>query len=459
MPMMEDWVIVTPERMAGRTTVTVIVQDVLALAHPYDLQRTTRGRTIQVGVRIDGRLITLNPDQHIVVVGKTGSGKTGMCNDLFGELTLIDVATGLPGLVWVGGLKKIYDLVGQWLDVHLGTDRPLPFDWVVQGQADTLDLLVTAIEEAERRQALPHAQRGGLEKIWVFIEEVPVFLCDTTTKVWFRGRWWTASELYAEARQTTKSAGIYLVDLAQQFTNAMYGDHASAIKANAGAMILMQSTNGDERSEMFGKGGAAMGDLYNPGEFYLRDAAAPVRGKGFYLQEMDVRLERQHDGPTVEEVSMARSELARAREGRPDVVAGEAYANRPRRMTQEFQDYLRGVWPMKELEAAPVRTELTPAEQVAQLVAEMDSVGIVAARPTVVSVPAKGPSLMDRIVDLVTAAEEPLTAGQVLGELHAEGDQRGRGSVDNALLALKKSGRLAWSDGRYSVSSHVSSHV
>lgn len=462
MPMMEDWVIVTPERMAGKTTVTVIVEDVLALAHPYPLSSDPRGRLVRLGVRIDGQQILLNPDQHIVIVGKSGSGKSSMFNVLLAELTLPDEVTGLPGRVWIGGRKKIYDLIGQWLDVHLGTDNALPFDWVVQGQEDTLDMLVTAIEEAERRQSLPHAQRSGLDKIWVCIEEVPTFLRDTTTKVWFRGRWWVASELYAEARMTTKSAGIYLVDLAQQFTNAMYGDDASAIKANAGALILMQSTNGDERSEMFGKGGAAMGDLYNPGEFYLRDRGAPERGKGHYLQEMDARLERRHDGPDIEQVSMVRSALAARRDALPDVVAGEAYATRPQRMTQEFQDYLRGVSGMKELGAAPVRTELTAAEEVEQMVAEMDAgldVRVEPARPTLVSVPAKATSLVDRIVDLVTAANEPLAAGQVLDALHAEGDQRGRGSVDNALLALKKSGRLVWEDGRYSVSSHVSSHV
>lgn len=464
-PMMADWVIVTDEREAGMRQVTVINCDVFALAHPYPLeQRRTRGARVLLGVRIDGLPITLNPRQHIALVGKTGSGKTGTANELFAELMLIDEVTGLPGRVWVGGRRKIYDLVGQWLGCHLGSDRPLPFDWVVQGQADTLEMLVTAVTEAQRRHALPHAERAGLEDIWVWIEEVSSFLRDTTMKAWFSGRWYTASELYAEARQTTKSAGIFLVDLAQQFTNAMYGDEASSVKANVGAMILMQSTNGDERGEMFGKGGAAMGDLYNPGEFYLRDGAAPVRGKTLYIQEMDARMSALHDGPNVVDVSMARSAMLAAMPARPDVIAGEAYAARPKTMTQEFHDYLRGVSERKELEAAPVRPELSIAEQVAALVAGMDDEPPAEASPrpavTVVAPAAARPARTDRIVALVEAAGEPMTIAAIMAALHADGDEVTRGALDNALSGLVARGRLTRATGGlYAVSSHVSSHV
>jgi hypothetical protein len=462
--MMADWVVVTDEREAGMRQVTVITCDVLALAHPYPLeQRRTRGARVLAGVRIDGLPITLNARQHVALVGKTGSGKTGTANCLFAELTLPDEVTGLPGRVWVGGRRKIYDLVGQWLDCHLDTDRPLPFDWVVQGQEDTLDMLVTAMTEAQRRQALPHAERAGLEDIWVWIEEVASFLRDTSVKAWFSGRWYTASELYAEARQTTKSAGIFLVDLAQQFTNAMYGDEASSVKANVGAMILMQSTNGDERGEMFGKGGAAMGDLYNAGEFYLRDGAAPVRGKSLYIQEIDARMAALHDGPNVVDVSMARSAMLAAMPSRPDVIAGEAYAARPRTMTREFHEYLRGVAAMKELAAAPVRPELSIADQVRELVATMDDEVAVfeqALAPPMRLAPVKPPPRTDRIVALLTAAGGPMATADIMAALHAEGDLVERGPLDNTLSALAGKQRVRRvSDGVYAVSSHVSSHA
>lgn len=440
-PMMADWVKITRERLAGITTVTVVMVDVHAMAFPYPLEgRTHRGPKAQLGLQIDARPVEYNLRQHLALVGNTGSGKTTALAVLIGEATLPEEEGGpLPRLI-VGGCRKVYDLVGQWFDPFLPSldpdrpnplaDLPLPFE-AVNGFDDTLAKLVEVMDEALRRQNLPHADRVGLHDIYLAIDEIPTFLTHPGQVQW-QGRWWTASDLYAEGRRILRSAGIFLIDLAQQWSNAMYGEAASSIKHNSQALMLMRSMNGDERGDMFGKGGAAMGDLYQPGQFYLRDAAAPITGKTFYIQEMDARLDRRHDGPTVADVAIAR---ARLRAQRGDYSTGQ--------MTHDHRDYLRGVGAYAP--SGDTTAPASPTDEIRALAAEIE-----AARPPAPAAvmppapaPVKPPTRADRIVALVQDHGAAMQRGQIHQALHDAGDPVSWEMLDKELGKLYRSGRLA----------------
>ncbi|HEY3478574.1 MAG TPA: hypothetical protein VGL02_06685 [Streptomyces sp.] len=426
-PMMADWVHVTRERLAGVTTVTVLMVDAHSMAFPYPLERTHRAGRALLGLQVDARPVEYNPRQHLALVGPTGSGKSGALNVLLAEVTLPDEPDGpLPEVV-VGGCRKVYDLVGQWFDPFLTpdlADLPLPFR-AVNGFRDTLNTLVELLDEAMRRQGLPHAERAALHDIYLAIDEVPVFLTHPGQVQW-QGRWYSASALYAEGRQTLRSAGIFLIDLAQVWSNAMYGDAAPVIKKNAPALMLMRSMDGDERGDMFGRGGADLGHLYQPGQFYLRDGAAPIQGKTFYLQEADARMRRLHDGPSIGDVAVAR---ARMRAARGDYSTG--------RMSTDLRDYLRGTG-----EDAERRDEgvLSVREQVGQLLAELEA-GAPAVQPVQAEAPrpVKPPTWADRIVELVAAAEEPVAPKQILAGLPGLTESM----MHKQLGMLRKSGRLS----------------
>ncbi len=453
-PIQRGWVQINEGTFAGEVMVTVTTQDVLALAHPYRLVEAPlpAGSPITIGVQIHGDDVSLNPYQHGLLIGSTGSGKTSLVNVAAGELMR------LRGRRWLGGAEKVYDLAGQWLDPHLDTTNDLPWQVVVEGQDDTLSLLAAAMDEARYRQNLPHADRRGLDPLWVVIEELPRFLKDRSRRIWWEGRWYVATELYAHAMRTCGSAGVYLWGLAQEYANAMFGDDAASIKANTGFTILLRSKNGDERSRAFGAGAAKLPNLWHSGEFYIQDGGDPYRAKGFYIQETDARMTRRHDGPTLTEVSLSRSRLvAHLTQGRT-APPNEFLQARPTRMTLAFQDYLRGVG--RPVNAAPDRLELEAAREVDTLFAELErGAAPCAPAPAPEAAPAGTVARTDRIVALVAASDEAMTVPRIWAALRAEGDDVTRGTLDNTLSKLAASGRLVRpGEGLYGVSSHVSSH-
>lgn len=426
-PMMSDWVHVTRERLAGITTVTVLLADTQQIAFPYPLHRTSRGKHALVGMQVDARPVEYNLRQHLALVGKSGSGKSAALNVLLAEMLLPETEGGpIPDVV-VGGVRKVYDLVGQWFDPFLTPDLtglPLPFR-AVNGFRDTLDRLVWMMDEATRRQGLPHSDRAGLPDVYLVVDEIGTFLNHPGTVRW-RGRVYTVSGLYAEGRTLLRSAGMFLVDLAQLWANSMYGEAAGTIKKNAPALMLMQSTDGDERGDMFGAGGAALGHHYLPGQFWLRDGAAPIAGRTFYLQELDARMQRLHDGPSIADVAVAR---ARLRAERGDFSTGH--------MTPQLRDYLRGVG-----EHAPVEEPEQPsvADRTRQFLAELE-----APRPAAEQVvvpepgPVKPPTWAEQIVGVVQAADRPLAPQEIRAALPGLSEDM----LFKKLRELKTRGHLA----------------
>jgi DNA-binding transcriptional ArsR family regulator len=435
------WVRIQETEYPGLVRATIALEDIFAKPLKYELNNELlpRGSHITIGTQVHGEPVMLNPYQHMVICGATQSGKTSLVNVVIAELLR------LPGRVQVCGKEKIYDIAGQWLDPHLGTDNDLPLDWVVQGLGDTLKMLASAMLEARWRQNLDHHDRVGIDPLWVVVEEAPAVLNDRDLTVNVEGHEYFASELAAHNTRTTTSSEVYFVFLAQEYDNAMFGDAAASIKANSNAVMIMRSRAGDERSRAFGRGGAAMPNLHHPGEFYIQDGAEPYAGKAPYIQEADPRKPRLHNGPTLAEVSIARSQLVAARSQGRMAPPSTDYAERPKRMTDEYRKYLQA---KRSLPAAgststqaPVLTAADPVSQVDAAIAAMEAqldqrdsrrLHIVDSEP-------KQPGPRQQIADLVREAGREMSRAEIIAALEDVSES----SIDNHLSELVRQGRLA----------------
>jgi hypothetical protein len=437
-PIKKRWVRIQETEYPGQVRATIALEDIFAkpLKYPLNNEMLPRGSHITIGTQVHGEPVTLNPYQHIVICGATQSGKTSLVNVVIGELLR------LPGRVQLGGCEKVYDIAGQWLDPHLGTDNDLPLDWVVQGQGDTLKMLANAMLEARWRQNLDHHDRVGIDPLWVVLEEAPATLNNRSMTVTVDGHEYFASELAAHNTRTTTSSEVFFVFLAQEYDNNMFGDAAASIKANSNAVIIMRSRSSDERSRAFGRGGAAMPHLHHSGEFYILDAADPYAGKAPYIQEADPRKPRLHDGPTLAEVSTARSKLVAERSQGRTAPPSPDYAERPKRMTDDYRKYLQAKrsLPTSGATGNPAITAADPASQVdaaiAAMEAELDQRD--ARRLHVVDAEPKQPGPRQQIADLVLEAGREMTRKEILAAL----DEVSESSIDNHLSELVKQGKL-----------------
>lgn len=438
------WVRIQSTKRPGRVLVTIAAEDIMAKPLPYELVTTLArpDEPLKLGSQIHGDPATLEfGTKHGVICGPTGSGKTGLVNVLLAEITR------RPGRVYVCGVEKVYDLVGQWYDVHLDTDNELPFQTVV-GIDDTLQLLAEVYYEARRRQNLPHHERANLEPWTVFIEEAPAVLNNNDRVIEIEGRRYNASGLVAHDKRTILSSEMTITELSQEFDNAMFGDAAASIKGNSGYKILMRSQSGDERSRALGKGGAALPDLDHAGEMYIKDVGDPYAAKSQYINEMHANKKRLHEGVDIATVSLARSALVPARARGP---LSPWMAALPTRMTPEYREYLQG---RRSLPTnAPVARPAIEASDAASLAdaaiaaleAELDQrdgrlLHVVENTPS-------RPPMREFIADLLGDNEQGLTTADVLAAAVDAGYETSKSSIENALTALRGKGRIRSEDG------------
>lgn len=441
-----SWVQIDQARGAGRVRVTVTTQDVLALPHPYVLVNEPlppRSR-IDIGPQVHGEPITIDPRGHGAIIGNTGSGKTMFSAAFLAELTR------LPGRKSIIGTEKVYDWAGQLLDPLMDTDLPLPVE-AFEGIDDSLMLFTEAMNEARWRQNLRHNDRHDLQPWWVFIEEAPAFLPRRDKLVKFDDKEWVPSDLLANNMRLCRSAWVFFVLMAQEWDNAMFGDHAASIKANMNYIVIMRSMDGGERSRAFGQGAAALPDLYNAGEFYVRADFAPMRGKGRYIQEEDVRLERLHDGATMTDVAIARAQLvSQLPQGRWAPPSDWYAERRPTRMTLEYHNYLRGLGrttPSTAITAAPTADDEFDAAlrrrglQALAGHAEQPQLHVVD------SIPAR-PKLLEFLVETLKSTSDGLTTDELLqAAVDAGYEKTSKSSIENALTTLRGKGRVRSGDG------------
>lgn len=438
--MMTDWVQVTSKRAAGRVVVTVTTEDVMAKAIPYTaLDDTPRPRNeMAIGLDVRGEPVTVDPCQHWVIVGATGSGKSALENVVIGE--------GLVrGEVWVCGAEKVWALMEDWVDL-LGADDEVRI-WAVQGMDDTLKMMAAAMDVARYRQGLSAAQKGDLTPLWVVMTESPRVLMDKTMQITWEGRKYFASELTAHGGRSTLSAQVYWVWSAQDYDHEMFGDQAASIKKNSDLTVIVRSRNPDERRRAFGDSFYGLPDLYNRGEAYVQNGRTPVHAKLFYPQESDPAKPLLHDGPTIQEIAKVRAGQRGGLDAGSARAAGVMYAERPLRMTAAHRDYLRGVGQRAPVVRDP---EAEAAAQVDAFLAQvMPKAKALPAAPPAAELPAPvvGPVVPDltwgdRIIQLVTDAGGRMRRKDIRAGLVAAGAEPSEGVLNNVLGDLKLAGRL-----------------
>jgi hypothetical protein len=346
-----EWVQITeqPDRV-GVYTIQANVEDVMRRIRPYrerpeDIYtRTPDGLYVPQwrSVRdpkpllwgMDGMPIGVDVRRHAQVVGATTGGKSGYIHREWADVTLCQDA-----LVWVCGVRKLYDLVGPWLEPYLDTGIRPPLDWVRADAQGVLSMLIAAMDVARWRQDQPFSARRDFMDILLYIDEAS-FALNTKARAWYDGQEVSAGDMYAECTQAVASAGIYLLAATQRGVHHQFGDKGGDASANIGREITFMS--GDEQEAGRVTGNYKLPRLRHRGECYTRFGdIPPVRAKVEYVQTSDPSKPILHDGPKVDEVSWNRRYHQRELDAGSIPAAGPEYANRHRYVTEEYLASLR----------------------------------------------------------------------------------------------------------------------
>ncbi|MBB3665985.1 hypothetical protein FB384_004944 [Prauserella sediminis] len=468
-PLETDWVHINKLAGAGTYTVTVMTEDVMAAVIPYvdDPSLAHIETAGLVGYQIDGSPIYARFDIHWADVGKSRSGKSSLVHVKIAYLT----RCWTSALVIACGTEKVYDAVGGWIEPFVGTSYKMPIR-AVRGAQDTADLLAQMMKLARWRQSQPYSARGDFKTVIIEYDEASFGLQIKTTKAEFDGRNYTMSQLADMITKGAGSAGIHLHLAAQRGTNDNWGDAGGNINANIAGQTLFRTKDQGELYRAFGDQQLPM--PRHKGEFWFdTDDAEPVKVKAPYIQEMDPKRAKLHDGLTVEDV-------ARARMGNDyDLDAGSAkflgpyWAGMTHYATEEYVAYLRNAdgeeTPSESPEQAEAKAQVmsevdaiiaaagwsseqpAAAESAPAPVPSATSVGSAgAATPTVREPQSSGAATRAaRIFQLLDEAPEGMTKAQILAGLFQLGDESVTdASLQVELRRLKDSGRLEQVAGR-----------
>jgi hypothetical protein len=285
---------------------------------------------------MDGMPIGVDVARHAWIVGGTTGGKSSYIHREWADVTLCEDA-----LIWVCGVRKLYDLVGPWLEPYKGTGVRPPLDWVRADAEGVLAMLIAAMDVARWRQDQPYYARDGFKTILLYIDEAS-FALNTKARAWYDGQEVSAGDMYAECTQATASAGIHLVAATQRGVHHQFGDKGGDASSNIGREITFPS--GDEQEIGRVTGNFKSKPLRHRGECYARlGDMPPVRAKGEYLQTPDPSKPLLHDGPKVDEVAWNRRYHQKELDAGSTEAAGTEYTTRHQYVTEEYLAALRGV--------------------------------------------------------------------------------------------------------------------
>lgn len=407
-----EWVRLRKERTAGTYSITVTNRDLMAEVIPYvdDPTPTSITEPALRGIEIDGREYKEPLKQHERDIGSSTYGKSSMF-----QLKLAHATRCTDALVWIGGVQKLYDLVGPWLEPYHDTGLRPPLNWIANGQTDTLTMMAAAMSLARWRQRQPMHQRRW-RTILLFLDEFS-FVAQSRQRILFAGEPVDASWLASAMFRGAASANIHVHIATQRSTIDHFGDKGGDVIANIAVNNAFRS-----------KDWAEIGRLTNdyklpapnwPGEFYLLSSADPLNLKAPYIQTTDPSKPRLHDGATIADVSWSRRHLVgpdlAAAEGL--AAAGPAYANRHQLVDDRLMTYLTHG---DDIDDTPGEGgEVYDAVQ-AQLAAIAADAGLNLGAPE-----PKDQRRPDAILTILTSSEdhEGLTAAQITAALNDSGDQ------------------------------------
>jgi hypothetical protein len=436
---MTDWVSIQKQPAAGTYTVLIVTEDVMARIYPYrdDLAWSTIKTPKVVGYQLDGQPYPLELAQHGQISGMSRWGKSSLIHVEWAEATKCR-----DTVIWVGGVEKLYDLVGGWVEPYRGGGEPLPLDWIASGQADLLTMLVAAMTAARWRQRQPMGARKGFAVILLYLDEASFALRNTKARAVYQGVAYTAANLVAMLTQGAGSASVHVRFVSQRGVNSHFGDQGGDTTANAGFAAVFRTKDIADIGRLTGDYHVAV--PRHKGEYLLESGDGPVRLKAPYLQEVDPSKPQLHTGLTISDVSMSRRDFRRDMDAGTAAVLGDAYTGRHTRMTPEFEAYLTGTY-----EPDPDELTSTQAEGYAAAMADLDRVLGPAGGPE--QPPDPGGAVITigdrrsraaRITEIVAQAAEPLSKGDITAALAAMGDTAPDQAVTNALTKLVTQGEL-----------------
>lgn len=358
MPLQSKWVNIRKEPAAGAYSISVVTQDVTGRLYPYEdcLEWASLRDPARVGFGLDTEPVFLPLRQHGQHIGQTRSGKSSLINTLIAYITRCRDA-----VLWVCGTEKLYDLVMGWLEVYLGTDFDLPFDWVANGPQDTVDMLCAAMSVARYRQSQPLSQRTAWPTVIVLMDEASFALRNKSVRGVYNGQSYYAAQMGAMIGQGAGSGEVFLHYATQRDTNDQLGDQGGDLQAQAGFTTAF-------RIKDLATIGRLMGDYKlevprHKGEFWLDDGDGnyPQLVKAPYIQEVDPTKDKLHSGLTLSDVAWARRNFVRRLDPGSAAAAGPKYAARHTRYTPAFQAYLTGAPCIAPVRAVGPSEPLKPA--------------------------------------------------------------------------------------------------
>lgn len=460
-----DWVQIAedPDRV-GVYTIQANTEDVMKRIRPYtervDDLVDASGRPIWRRLAepchalwgMDGMPIGVDVARHAWILGATTGGKSAYIHREWADVTRCEDA-----VIWVAGTRKLYDLVGPWLEPYLGQSARPPLDWVRADAEGVLHMLIAAMQIARWRQDQPFSARHGFRKILIYIDEAS-FALNTKVKARYDGAQVTAGDMYAECTQAVASAGIYLIAATQRGVHQQFGDRGGDASANIGREIVLMS--GDEQEVGRVTGDYKLPALRHRGECYARlGDGEPVRAKIEYVQTSDPSKPVLHDGPRVDEIAWNRRHHQRELDAGSARAAGPVYADRHQVVTEEYLADLRGARARSSAQAsAPERdAEQAMASAITSIFAKLGGKPAAPAPaepadPTPVEPVEPTPLAGYRTrADRVEAAvrqiwrttSTPAGPRDILAALHDGGDSAATSQlVSNALTQLAQQGRV-----------------
>lgn len=446
-----SWVRYRKESAAGVYSITVLYRDLMAEVIPYvdDPAPTSITEPAVVGIEIDGREHRERLKQHGRTIGSSTSGKSSLINV---ELAYTTRCT--DALTWVGGVQKLYDLVGPWLEPYYNTGLRPPLNRVAHGQTDTLTMMADAMSIARWRQRRPMHLRNW-RTIMLYLDEFS-FVSQSRQKVWFDGEWVDASWLASALLRGAASADVHVRMASQRSTLDHFGDKGGDVIANIAVNNAFRS-----------KDWAEVGRLTNdyklpapnwPGEYYLLSSGDPLNLKAPYVQTTDPSKPRLHGGATIADIAWARRHLVGPdlTEAEGLAAAGAAYTTRHQLVDDRFMAYLTNAEEVEADDADPSGGEHGETYDAvrAQLEALAQQAGLDLGGATAPAAPTAGPRRPDAIITILdrSRTEHPdgMTAAHIADALNAGGDTATAEAVAATLSRMYNRGKINRVDhGRY----------
>ena len=460
-----DWIQISEDRdRVGIYRIQANTEDVMKRIRPYheqvedvvrsgpDGQPTPIWRTNTDPCHLlwgmDGMPIGVDVRRHAWILGATTGGKSAYIHREWADVTL------RKAVIFVGGTRKLYDLVGPWLEPYLDSDVRPPLDWVEASGEGVLQILIAIMDIARWRQSQPFAARRDFVDIYVYIDEASFALNDKA-KAWYDGREVTAGDMYAECTKAVASANIFLIAATQRGVHHEFGDRGGDAAANIGREIVLMS--GDEQEAGRVTGNYKLPPLRHRGECYARlGDAEPVRAKIEYVQTNDPSKPVLHDGPKTDEIAWNRRYHQRHLDAGSAQAAGRFYAGRHQVVTDEYLADLRGA--RAHSAKTPASTPDRDKDQamrsaITSIFSKLGGAPAAGETPTVAAEPVEPTPLAGyrTRADRVEAAvrhiwrtnSTPAGPRDILAALHDAGDTAATSQlVSNALTQLAQQGRV-----------------